>query len=84
MFLFFIGIFSTGNAQNIEISGMVIDAETNEPIPFANIALKELYKGTASNALGEFSFKVDSLPIVLVISHLSYEPFELEVINLNL
>ncbi|MCK5372006.1 MAG: carboxypeptidase-like regulatory domain-containing protein, partial [Cyclobacteriaceae bacterium] len=79
--LFFIGIFGIGNAQNIEISGMVIDAETNEPIPFANIALKELYKGTASNALGEFSFKVDSLPIVLVISHLSYEPFELEVIN---
>jgi len=65
--------------QNFEISGNIIDAESKEPIPFANIALKEVYKGTASNALGEFSFKVDSLPIALVITHLSYEPSEIIV-----
>lgn len=65
--------------QNFEISGNVIDADSKKPIPFANIALKEVYKGTASNALGEFSFRVDSLPIVLVITHLSYEPSEIVV-----
>ena len=79
LFSFFLGIFSIGNAQNIEISGKVIDAESKETIPFANIALKEIYKGTSSNALGEFSFKVDSLPLVLVISHLSYESKEIEI-----
>ena len=69
--------FSPG--QGIELSGSIIDAESKEPIPFANIALKDVYKGTASNALGDFSFKVDSLPIVLVVTHLSYEPLEVEV-----
>ena len=79
LFLVFIGLFSIGNAQNIEISGKIIDAESKEPIPFANIALTEIYKGTSSNSLGEFSFKVDSLPLILLISHLSFEPLEIEV-----
>lgn len=77
LFLLLAGNFIPANAQNIEISGIVIDADTKEPIPFVNIALKEIYKGTASNDLGEFYFKIDSLPTVLVISHLSYEPIEI-------
>ena len=72
LFSLLAGNFIPANAQNIEISGIVIDADTKEPIPFVNIALKEIYKGTASNDLGEFYFKIDSLPTVLVISHLSY------------
>jgi hypothetical protein len=79
LFLFFCILYHVGYAQGIEISGKVIDAESKERIAFANIALKEIYKGTASNSLGEFSFKVDSLPLVLLISHLSYEPFEITV-----
>lgn len=74
-----LGIQLTGHTQDIELSGKIIDKQTQKPIPFANIALKELYKGTACNSLGEFSFKIDSLPVTLTISHLSYEPFELEV-----
>ncbi len=77
--LFFACAFHLVDAQPFEIFGKIIDVETKEPIPFANIALKDIYKGTASNILGDFSFKVDSLPIVLVISHLSYEIQEIEV-----
>lgn len=80
-FLFCFGAFSIGSAQHIEISGKVIDAKSKDIIPFVNIALKEIYKGTSSNALGEFSFKVDSLPLVLVISHLSYESKEIEIFD---
>ncbi len=69
------------HAQQFDISGSVMDTNSGAPVPFANIAIKDLYKGTASNALGEFSFKVDSLPIVLVVSHLSYESMEIEVID---
>ncbi len=72
-------LLHVGNAQDIEISGKVIDAESKERIPFANIALKEIYKGTASNVLGDFSFKVDSLPVILLITHLSFEPLEIVV-----
>ena len=78
---FFLGICFTAQAQQQEISGKVVNSSTHEPIPFVNIAIKELYKGTACNALGEFSFKVDSLPLILVISHLSYEKIEIEVTN---
>jgi len=66
-------------AQSIELYGKVLNRETKESIPFANIAIKDIYKGTASNALGEFSFKVDSLPLNLVITHLSYESLEIRV-----
>lgn len=71
--------FSLTYGQQIELSGKIIDSKSKQGIPFANIALKEIYKGTASNSLGDFSFKVDSLPIILVITHLSYEPLEIEV-----
>lgn len=81
IYIVFIGYSVTLSGQQLEISGKIIDIETKKPIPFSSIAIKEIYKGTASNLLGEFSFKVDSLPIVLVISHLSYEPFELKVEN---
>ena len=51
--------FYSASGQGYEVSGRIMDANTEEVIPFANIALKEVYKGTASNAVGEFSFKVD-------------------------
>ncbi len=66
-------------AQPYEVYGKVINVETLEEVPFASIAIKEIYKGTASNILGEFSFKIDSLPVVLVISHLSFETKEITV-----
>ncbi len=81
--LFFIalllGMSTVSNGQKIEIYGKVLDKDTKEIIPFANIAIKDIYKGTASNALGEFSFKVDSLPLDLIVTHLSYESQEIRV-----
>ncbi|MDZ7605653.1 MAG: carboxypeptidase-like regulatory domain-containing protein [Cyclobacteriaceae bacterium] len=61
------------------IGGIIINKDTNEPVPFANIAIKDAYKGTASNALGEFAFKTDSLPIALVVTHVSFETKLIEV-----
>ncbi len=75
------GVVQNNYGQTIEVHGKIIDKETQEPIPFANIALKEIYKGTASNELGEFSFKIDSLPVLLTISHLSYESLEIELLE---
>ncbi len=80
LYCFFAVCFSA-YAQQFEITGSVTDASTGEPVPFANIAIKDVYKGTASNALGEFSLKVDSLPLMLEISHLSYESMELEAVD---
>jgi hypothetical protein len=74
-----LSVVHRANAQDFEIFGKIIDEETKEVIPFANIAIKDIYKGTASNILGEFSFKVDSLPLDLIITHLSFETEELTV-----
>ena len=70
---------ATAYAQSFDVTGIIVNKATQEPIPFANIAIKDIYKGTATNLLGEFSFKVDSLPVTLVFSHLSYESVELQL-----
>ncbi|MET4075591.1 carboxypeptidase-like regulatory domain-containing protein [Hymenobacter sp. UYCo722] len=54
-----------GRAQEIRISGRVVDAQTKEPIPFASIGLREA--GTLTNESGYFrmvesiGYKQDSL-----------------------
>ncbi len=55
-----------------EISGKVIDKETGEPIPYCSIAVESLSLGTASNELGEFTIRVDSIPAKLIFSHIGY------------
>ena len=45
------------NAQQT-IKGVVLDADTKQPIPFVNIYLQNTLKGTATNMLGEFSMAI--------------------------
>lgn len=42
----------------LSLSGMVVDAETREPLPYANILIKMLGIGTVTNSSGQFSFMV--------------------------
>ncbi len=41
-----------------DISGIIVDGESNDPLPFATIALKHEGKGTVANGNGEFSIKI--------------------------
>lgn len=41
-------------AQNGIVKGRVVDAETNEPVPFANVVVAGTLNGTAASAEGEF------------------------------
>ena len=61
--------------EYIELNGVVLDKETNLPLPFANIALKGTSIGTVSNKIGEFKFKVPSglIDKNLVFSYLGYK-----------
>lgn len=65
--------------QEAQISGIIIDNATGEPIPYCNIAVESSITGTASNELGEFFIDVGALPIKLVFSHLNYEKYQLVV-----
>jgi hypothetical protein len=47
-------------ACSINISGVVFDDETNEPIPFVNIWIPGTTIGTTSNIDGEFTLQTDS------------------------
>lgn len=72
-------IFTIGSpilCQQTAIEGMILDAETTEPIAFASIFLQRNNEiGTLSNELGEFSILIDTATLqdTLVVSYLGYK-----------
>lgn len=56
------------------ITGLIIDEESAEPLPFASVALKHKGKGTVSNSNGEFGLKINSYLAddTLSVSYLGY------------
>lgn len=66
-------------AQKVVIQGKILDGETGNPIPFVNVILKDLRLGTASNSEGDFQFRLDSLPVRVVFSHISYQTKEISI-----
>jgi len=65
------------------ISGIILDSESSEPLPFATIALKHNGRGTVSNNNGEFGLKLmpDDRADTIVVSYLGYFAREIPVIH---
>jgi hypothetical protein len=68
------------------VSGIVIRSDNAEPVPFVNIIVTELGKGTVSNLDGEFNFRLpanapDSMEVVF--SHIGFESTTLKVSDLK-
>src|SRR6478736_10309707 len=65
-------------AQQITITGKVVDQETKEPLPFASIGITGKPIGLISNEQGEFDFHIpaEMRNDILVISMLGYKTFE--------
>ncbi|MCE5345245.1 MAG: carboxypeptidase-like regulatory domain-containing protein [Bacteroidales bacterium] len=63
------------------LTGRIVDDETNEPLPFATIAIKNKGKGTITNNNGEFGLKItsDLMDDTLSVSYLGYVGRELHV-----
>ncbi len=72
---------STTVAVLKDISGIVIDGESSEPLPYATIGLKNAGKGTVSNSNGEFGFKIspDNYNDTITVSYLGYFGREIPV-----
>lgn len=71
--LMLISVYSMGQ-EKIEISGKILDKEmNNEPLPFANILIKDSETGTTSDFDGNYSFYVKSGTYSLVFSFIGYE-----------
>ncbi|HOS72087.1 MAG TPA: carboxypeptidase-like regulatory domain-containing protein [Bacteroidales bacterium] len=56
------------------ITGTVVDSDSDEPLPFATIGLKNTGKGTVTNATGEFGLNIprDRMNDTLSVSYLGY------------
>jgi len=56
-----------------EVTGIVMDSETGEPLPAATIVIENSLKGTITNPEGHFSISVAELPAALLVSYIGYE-----------
>ncbi len=85
--LFFVSLFlligGFAFAQNT-VSGMLSDADTNEPLIGANILVKGTVKGTISDFDGTFELTTsEALPYTLIISLIGFETKEVEITENN-
>ena len=67
-------------AQDVTLTGKVLDTSTDQPVPFCNILTSAVDKGTFTNEEGEFLIKVDSLPVNLIITNIAYKPKTVQVL----
>jgi hypothetical protein len=72
---------TTGVVPLKYITGIVLDRESKEPLPFATIGLKHEGKGTVTNSNGEFGLKIspENYRDTLVVSYLGYNAREIPV-----
>ena len=72
LFAFF--TFRFGQAQMTVVSGKVIDKETKEPMPFANIQFKGTKTGTTTDINGNYKIETYYASDSLVASFIGYTP----------
>lgn len=65
-------------AQNVTVTGVVRDASTNEPVPFASIQVKGTLTGGSTETDGKYSLVVPS-DAVLVFTSIGYQSLEMPV-----
>nr|WP_321451019.1 carboxypeptidase-like regulatory domain-containing protein [uncultured Carboxylicivirga sp.] len=82
--LLFLIIGGTGFAQNVTLKGKVLDAETNQPVEFANIGVVGSFMGTATDFNGGFELTISEefKNYAVRISAVGYQPKELRVEDL--
>ena len=61
------------------ISGTVTEADTNQPLPGANVIIKGTSTGTTSDFDGNYQLNVNSFPVTIVISSVGFTTQEIEV-----
>lgn len=53
--------------------GKILTSENKEPVTNSNISFLGSKLGTVSDQTGAFSFYIDTIPIIMVVSHLGYK-----------
>ncbi|OIQ24136.1 TonB-dependent receptor [Lacinutrix sp. MedPE-SW] len=71
------------NAQNIDISGTILDQSDNMALVGVNILVKNTNKGVVSDFDGNFSINNVQTGSTLVVSYVGYSTKEVKVLNAN-
>ncbi|MBS9522403.1 carboxypeptidase-like regulatory domain-containing protein [Litoribacter alkaliphilus] len=69
------GVNSNCFSQKDFISGLIIDRDTESPIPFTNVGIKNKFIGTVSDSHGYFKISINTLSVndTIEISRLGYD-----------
>jgi hypothetical protein len=62
-----------------KVKGVVLDAKTGEPIPFAAVSFKNKNIGSITSYTGAFILESNFATDIIVVSSLGYEPEELNI-----
>lgn len=68
-------VFSV-QAQVKILKGVILDKQSDEPIPYASAVFKKSGAGVLSDSLGKFTFELKSWPVgdTLVVNNVGYKP----------
>jgi hypothetical protein len=73
----FVSIATLASAQTTRVSGRVIDADTQEPIPFVNVFFANTSIGASTDADGNFSFgRFAAGKYDLTVTYVGYSTFQ--------
>ncbi|MGF1671845.1 MAG: DUF5686 family protein [Balneolaceae bacterium] len=72
-FILLLLLFPVTLSAQQTIRGIVLDAESNEPLPSANILIEDSYTGTITNREGEFILSIEKLPATLIFRYIGYQ-----------
>ncbi len=69
-------LFVSGSMpKTYKITGVVLNEETNKPIPLVEVFISGSTFGSITNEEGKFELETTYLPCQLIASHISYAPF---------
>jgi len=68
-------IVSGSMPETYKITGVVLNEETNKPIPLVEVFISGSTYGSITDEEGEFELETSFLPCQLIASHISYAPF---------
>ncbi|MBF04927.1 MAG: SusC/RagA family protein [Flavobacterium sp.] len=75
----FLLLTAMGFAQNVDVSGSVLDLGTGEPIPSVNIFAKDYKIGTSTDFDGNFTLSNVPVGVTLIFSYVGYNNYEYKV-----
>lgn len=73
---FFALSFLFSMAQEVTVSGKVVDQQTARPLPNVSVKVKNGVQGTVTNENGEFTIKAPSMESILSFTYVGYGVFE--------